>query len=622
MHPDGRHSLAADGFPTPDGSTGAIVLWGVAGLATLLVLIWVVAGFVHSRRSRRHEPPPPPAEHFPRPNPVITESGTLAPPSLRRAPEPQRYSWDEPRSHRRLSRWPIAFATVAVLAAVAGGMTWLQRDRTPGQRTVAACADTLLRVVAAPEIAPVIEEAARALTPEDADCSPVYVTAEEPSTTAQAAQKPDVWIPSSSAWLAVAAADGTTYDAKGAPLAHSPIVLAAPEKTAALFAEQEKTSWAALVDSVSKQRVREVSMPDPVHNTIGMLSVYAVQKAMNATTPDKGIAQLRALTLRARLKDPNIDPAALLRTNPSEVFPTTEQQLEDYNRDRSGGDGLTAVYPQDAVVEADYPFAVARGSADKVLAARLRNAVSEGALTAAGFQTEPTPQALSLPKKPAELVGPALAWAQYRTLPFQVLLLIDRSGSMNQTVVDKTGKRTTKAALLRESGANANKLFGEDTSIGMWYFASPTPDSPPHVEAVPVAPMDSARRKVMGEAMAGYQAVEDAGTPLFRTVLDGVTEMRAKVREGTVTIVIVLTDGQDEKSDFAMTQQEFLAQLGQDADPKRPVPVIAVGLGEDADMTALEAMAQATGGQAISATNPADVASAIAQAFLAAHAPR
>lgn len=613
----------------PDGSTGALVLWGVAALATLLVLVWVVAGIVHGRRPRRADPPPSstPPESFARPQRVTTASGTLAPPSLRRAPEPQRYSWDEPSSRRGFSRWPIAFATVAVLAAVAGGMTWLQRDRSPADRPVAACADTLLRVVAAPEIAPVIEEAALALTPEGADCSPVFVTAEEPSITAQGTQRPDVWIPSSSAWLAVAGADGSTYDAQGAPLAHSPIVLAAPGKTAALFAEQEKTSWAALVDSVSKQRVREVSMPDPVHNTIGMLSVYAVQKAMNATTSDKGIAQLRALTLRARLKDPNIDPVALLRANPSEVFPTTEQQVEEYNRDRSGGGELTAVYPQDAVVEADYPFAVARSGANQGLATRLRDAVSTESLTRAGFQTEPTPKALSLPAKPAELVGPALAWAQYRTLPFQVLLLIDRSGSMNQTVTDNAGRSTTKAALLRESGANANKLFGDDTSIGMWYFASPTPASPPHVEAVPVGPLtgdvgDRSRREAMGAAMAGYQAVDNAGTPLFRTVLDGVTEMRSKVKEGTVTIVIVLTDGQDEKSDFTMTRQEFLTELDRDADPARPVPVIAVGLGADADMSALNAMADATGGRAISATDPADVASAIAQAFLAAHAPR
>ena len=101
--------------------TGALLLWGVAGLAALLLLIWVVAGIVHGRRK---PPSSAPADAPPRANRVITESGTLAPPSslLRPESEPQRYSWDEPRSHRRFSRWPIAFATVAVLAAIAGGI--------------------------------------------------------------------------------------------------------------------------------------------------------------------------------------------------------------------------------------------------------------------------------------------------------------------------------------------------------------------------------------------------------------------------------------------------------------------------------------------------------------------
>ncbi|WP_305785995.1 substrate-binding and VWA domain-containing protein [Symbioplanes lichenis] len=608
-----------------DGNLGAILLWGVAGLAALLLLIWVVAGVVHARRKPSEPPAPtPPPGAPPRPHRVITESGTLAPAGslLRPDAEPQRYSWDEPRSHRRFSRWPVAFATVAVLAAVAGGMTWLQRDRDAAadRQSAEGCPDTILRVAAAPEIAPVIEAAARKLAPEGATCGPVYVGAEEPSTVGSGVQKPDVWIPSSSAWLDLAAAGGTTYDTKGGPLARSPIVIAAPAKTAARFAKKDKTSWAALIDSVSKQRVKDVAMPDPQHNTVGMLSVYAVQAAMNKTTPDDGIAQLRALTLRSRLTDANADPSVLLRDHATEVFPTTEQQL-------AKDTDLTTLYPQDAMIEADYPYAISRTTKQRDLANKLRAAITTKSLTAAGFRAEADPRALKLPDDPSRLTRTAQQWSQYRTFPFQVLLLVDGSGSMNQKVTDKGGRVTTKATLLRESGANANTLFGDDTSIGMWYFSSPTPESTPHVEAVPLGPLTDdingkSRREVMGAAMAAYKAVDDAGTPLYRTVLDGVDSMRSKAKEGTMNIVIVLTDGQDEESDFTMTQQAFLDQLQKDADPRKPVPVIAVGLGQDADMNALNAMAKATGGQAISATNPADVASAIAQAFLAAHAPR
>jgi Ca-activated chloride channel family protein len=39
-------------------------------------------------------------------------------------------------------------------------------------------------------------------------------------------------------------------------------------------------------------------------------------------------------------------------------------------------------------------------------------------------------------------------------------------------------------------------------------------------------------------------------------------------------------------------------------------------------MRALSAMAAATGGEAIAATDPADLAAAMAKAFVAAHTPR
>jgi hypothetical protein len=105
-------------------------------------------------------------------------------------------------------------------------------------------------------------------------------------------------------------------------------------------------------------------------------------------------------------------------------------------------------------------------------------------------------------------------------------------------------------------------------------------------------------------------------------VLDGVAEMRAKVSPGTVTLVVVLTDGEDGESTFKMTQAQFMAELAAKQDPKRPVPVLALGYGPDVDMKALTAMSEATGGKAFPATDPADLSSAMAKAFLAAHAPR
>ena len=42
------------------------------------------------------------------------------------------------------------------------------------------------------------------------------------------------------------------------------------------------------------------------------------------------------------------------------------------------------------------------------------------------------PRTIKVPERSDKLLAPALQWAQYRTLAFQVLLLIDSSGSMKQ----------------------------------------------------------------------------------------------------------------------------------------------------------------------------------------------
>ena len=561
---------------------------------------------------------------------------------------------EEPNSHRNqeggTGRIVLAAAIVLVLVLVAGGTTWWMYTREPADpiagpapsasasASASACPNAKVRVAAAPEIAPVIKAAARTLaTDPAAPCGPVEVIAEEPAVTAAAKNKPDVWIPSSSAWLAIAGANGAAYRVKGAPLAHTPIVLAAPAALADQIAQGDKTSWAALTAAVAGGEIPTVTMPDARTSTIGLLAVHGVNAAMARTTPDAGIAQLRALTLRSRLKAADADPAKLLDRVAGQwnangvafdvgVFPILEQQLTAYQR---GGHTvqLKGSYPADGLVEADYPFAVARAGKQTALTQRLRAAITEQAVTQAGFRTAATPKVLSAPADPRKLLTQAALWAGYQSLNTQVLLLIDASGSMNQKIKAPGGATTTRAALLRESGRTAAELFGQDTSIGMWFFGQPTPASPPHTEVVPFGPIGGTidgkpRRDALAGAITDYRAAENSGTPLYRTVLDGVTAMRAKAAPGTITLVVVLTDGVDGESTYKMSHAAFMSRLAAENDVTRPVPVLAVGYGPDVDMQKLTDMSTATGGSAFAATNPADLSSAIAKAFLAAHAPR
>ncbi|BCJ45402.1 hypothetical protein GCM10010168_86710 [Actinoplanes ianthinogenes] len=559
-------------------------------------------------------------------------------------PDP-RLPFPEPTPSR--GRTSLAAAVVVLVLLAAGGLAWRLMSTDAGtpaaapsapppasrQQTAPPCPDPKLRVAAAPEIAPVIQQAAATLSQAGQRCSEVAVQAVEPGAVLAGKPQPDVWVPSSSAWLAAARAQGRTWSTSGPSLAWSPLVIAGPETIARLFAPGDKTSWAVLAQSAADERVPAIRMPDPLLSTTGLLGVYAVRQAIARNTPDAGIATLQALTLRSRLENASADPADILAqlarsTDDTAasyevgVFPATEQQLTAY---QNGGHRVRLVGgpPADGLVDADYPYATRKG-APAELSKRLRAAITTTALTAAGFRSAATPGALTLPADPEALLGPARQWSAYRSVAFQVLLLIDGSGSMNEKITDRAGRSVTKATLLRESGATAARVFGKDTSLGMWYFGTSGPNGPAHVEEVSFGPLTGStngrtRREQLAAKISSYQPVAKAGTPLYQTVLDGVAAMRGQVKPDTASVVVVLTDGSDGGTRFAMSQADFLKRLQAGVDPARPVPVIAVGFGPGANLPALQNMAKVTGGRAIAATNPADLASGIAQAFVAAH---
>ncbi|GAA4264003.1 substrate-binding and VWA domain-containing protein [Dactylosporangium darangshiense] len=490
-----------------------------------------------------------------------------------------------------------------------------------------------------------------------AGCGPIAVTAEEPAVTAGKVRTghADVWISSSSAWLSIASVDNAIYAAQGPPVARSPIVLAMPKALAESLWGTKQPTWAEILAKVTTQQLPTVNMPDPLHSTVGLLSVLAVRAAMARTTADPGIAQLRALTLRSRIANPSADTDALLTqvagmsdavqaAKAVGVFPVTEQQLTTY-QDAARRVPLAGMYPPDGIAEADYPFATANDLATdpdrQSLADRLNHELRSTdiirALADAGFRpatpatlhaglpvTYPTP--LSLTTDANQLLAAALQWSQYRKLSFQVLILIDASGSMNDTVVDRSGHPTTKAALLRESGVNAAQLFSDDTSLGLWYFGTTAAASPPYVEAVPIGPLTEkvrgvSRRDLLAQQISTYKPVDQGGTPLYQTILDGTEAMRAGAKPDVVSLVIVLTDGRDQDSRFVMDRQVFLNRLRSEQDSTNPVPVFGIGFGADADMATLRDIARETGGQATAATTPTDLAGAIAQVFLATHEP-
>jgi hypothetical protein len=529
--------------------------------------------------------------------------------------------------------------------SIGSGGFYLVRQGPGG---VGACAPALLQIVASPDIAPLIRTAVKSSG--DSRCPAVTVAAQEPADTLASIRThpPDVWVPSSTAWLRLANVDDTVYPAAGISLARSPLVIAAPRRLAqSLGWPGRQPTWIELADKTYARQIPRFSMADPLRSTSGLLAVLGVEAAAAHADNNTGAATMRALTFRSRLADAKADPVRLLSKvvgmpDPSRevgLFPITEQALWAHLT-MTRAVSMVALYPPDGLIEADYPLLVSphvqhdtvREPMVEQLTAWVRSGAGVRALADMGFRppsgavnaTAPSADGLlahygkvaPLPPDPGAVVEAATNWSRYQRLTFQVLLLVDDSASMNDQVRDGRGQLTTKAALLRECASDAVRLFGEDTSAGMWLFPTPRANGTPYAEVVPFGALSEAvggvpRRDALNQALGRYEPAPRAGAPLYDTVLRGQAAMRQRSRPGTITLVFVLTDGRDAG---ATGRASFLAHLSPD------VPIYGLGYGLGADMTALRDAAQVTGGQAVAATNPSDLDSAVAAMFLAVHA--
>ena len=82
---------------------------------------------------------------------------------------------------------------------------------------------------------------------------------------------------------------------------------------------------------------------------------------------------------------------------------------------------------------------------------------------------------------------------------------------------------------------------------------------------------------------------------------------RAAYDPTSVNSVVLITDGEDDDDSAGIELQPLLDTLRAEADANRPVKVVAIALGPDADLDALQQIADATGGAAYQAIDPKDL---------------
>ncbi|MGY2066451.1 substrate-binding domain-containing protein [Blastococcus sp. SYSU DS0619] len=516
---------------------------------------------------------------------------------------------------------PVLIAAGLAVVLVLGGLAWWLTAS-------GGCERATVDVAVAPELGELTEELLTGLESPDGDvCVDVEVTAQEPLQTAGALGAlaedalPEVWVPDSRLWAArVASAE---LEQAGS-MAVSPVVLG----TSAAVADD--LGWAETAPGWAEAlgTGRPLAVPDLAASAEAISALAAVRTALgDDADADNAVVQAVLSAARSTALSPSEALAAGREgSTDAPLVPVSEQEVYALNEGAEGAD-LVAVYPAEGSPVLDYPV-LRVGSptglqqqavdavVDRLLSDEAQTAVRDAgfrgpggaAPTGAGPDTgiaEASPAVMPLE---AAQVQALLTRLSSLAAPSRILSVFDVSKSMEAPVGDGT-----RATLARDAAKAALSLVPDNYALGSWVFAYQLDGDRDWEQMVPTRELDDVvdgqvQREILDEQLDTLpDRLTPGGTGLYDTTLAAVRAAREDYDPTAVNSVLIVTDGTNEDDAAGLTLDSLLGTLAEEQDPNRPVKVIGVALGPDADLSALEDIADATGGAAYSAVDESDL---------------
>lgn len=523
----------------------------------------------------------------------------------------------------------VTAGLLVAAVAIGAGVYAVRSDSSAANDPCAS--RTTVRVVASPEVAPVVNEVARRVSSRENDCVAVIVTATAPervlTEVSAKALTPDVWIPDSTLWLTRAKQDKVLAAVDAPSIATSPLVLAVSKATAAELHAGARPTVEDLVakSEAGKLHVR-LAAAKLAPERVG--TILALRSA-TASRPDARAA-FAALLRGAILANPAEDAAsakqsgtialsASLHAAATDVATASERAVWAANAD-AGAEPLVAIYPGAGTY--DYPYAVLNTSARTrtaagVLLDELLLPSSQSLIRTAGFRDATGKPGLDLTVErgvdgaqaasPKRLDQESLDQAEKALsavrLDARLHAVVDVSGSMAWGLAGNGSAGPSRLSVAVEAAAAGLSLYPDTTEVELWAFSAASGGRAAYTKVVPLTTLDAKGR---AKLVAGLRTLRPLGdTALYSTTLAAVRAARQVWLPGRVNAVVVLSDGAD--TEATMTLAQLTQTLTEEASADQPVPVITIAFGPDAPIDALSAISKATGGASYRASSAAEI---------------
>ncbi|MBB5909803.1 substrate-binding domain-containing protein [Actinoalloteichus hymeniacidonis] len=487
----------------------------------------------------------------------------------------------------RTSRAGFGRLTMLILGSllVTSLLVWIVLERFPTLFGSMDCSEaTTLNVVAAPSVAPLLDEVAdEPRADENGDCYRVRVqsvaSADAVEMLADPRQADEVaaWLPESSMWLHRARANGATeVPESGESIASSPIVLAQPPDAASEQGDDPR--WSGLLGPDAGETAIWTS--DPSRSITATSMLWGVRRLSAEAADPTAAATGRFRTLSQEVsEDEEQLYQRIAETSEGDrpaAFPTSEQRLLRYQQDSPAVE-LSAAYPEVDAPSLDFPFVplLSATQSEWMAAAGLRSVLqAPETVRLLGDHRLRTPGGELAGEHPAPESVPPVAlpdtddldetlgmWAGV-SRSGRILAALDVSGSMGDEVPGTGRTRMELAIGATEQGIG---MLLPTTRLGVWTFSTRLEGDRDYREVLPVGPVSEHTEGTGLEALRSITAQPGGGTGLYDTTLAAYEAARQGWEPGRTNTVVVFTDGRDEDS-TSIGLDRLLTELSQAQD--------------------------------------------------------